>query len=187
MGDDLLTTIFFAPNWPRRTLPSFFESECTVGAPANETLAWGTFVLHGLVAMFVVLQIVLPLRHYAYAEDTNWTERNHHFSWHMKLRGKTSPVRFYAIDPSTGNWGIYDLRPHLKIHQVKRMGRDPFMIRDFACFIKQDFERHGVPDVIVRAFVLCSMNGRIPQMLINPDVDLSQENFAWGLDYAVGS
>ena len=94
----------------------------------------------------------------------------------MKLRGKTSAIRFYAIDRQTGEWAIYDLRPHLKLHQLKRMGRDPFMIRDFARFIQRDYEQRGVPNVMVRAFVLCSMNGRKPQLMIDPDVDLTQDN-----------
>ncbi len=55
------------------------------------------------------------------------------------------------------------------------MGRDPFMIRDFARFIQRDYEQRGIPDVMVRAFVLCSMNGRKPQLMIDPEVDLTQE------------
>ena len=132
----LLTTIFFAPDWPRRMLPSFFKSESEIVLPTvTKVRGRGTAVLSGFLIAFVTLQILLPLRHYAFAENTSWTERNHHFSWHMKLRGKTSAIRFYAIDRKTGNWAIYDLKPHLKLHQLKRMGRDPFMIRDFARFI----------------------------------------------------
>ena len=172
-----LTTIFFAPDWPRRWLPSFFHDRYSSSAiPADfARSSCGRPILYGFLMVFVLLQIAVPLRHFAYPEVTNWTERNHHFSWHMKLRGKTSAIRFYAIDKNSGEWAIYDLRPHLKAHQLKRMGRDPFMIRDFAKFIQRDYERRGVSDVMVRVFVLCSLNGRKPQLMIDPSVDLTQE------------
>ena len=49
------------------------------------------------------------------------------------------------------------------------------MIRDFALFIEDYYQRAGIPDVEVRVFSLCSLNGRKPELLIDPDVDLTAD------------
>ncbi|MFK7769231.1 MAG: HTTM domain-containing protein [Mariniblastus sp.] len=173
-----LTMIFFSPDWPRQVFSSLFKSESDydqqIATTAKKNLFTG-YLLRCFAVAFVLLQLWLPLRHFAYSEVTNWTERNHHFSWHMKLRGKTTAIRIYAIDDKTGEFAIVDLRNYFKLHQLKRMGRDPFMIRDFARFVGRDFERRGVSGIAVRVFALCSLNGRKPQLLIDPTVDLTQE------------
>ena len=132
-------------------------------------------LLYSFVTAFVLLQVLLPLRHFAYAENTSWTERNHHFSWHMKLRGKRTLIRYYVIDKVSGRGRHFNMRGHLKLHQLKRMSLDPYMIRDFARFIKSYHEFKGINDVAVQAFVMCSLNGRTPQLMIDPSVDLAAD------------
>ena len=170
-----LTTIYFAPDWPRKLLGWVFgpalESEQT--EPKRVSIL--SRFQYGFVCLFVALQILIPLRHYAFSENTSWTERNHHFAWHMKLRAKNSVVRFYAFDPRSGKHELFKLQDHLKIHQLMRMSRDPWMIRDFAKFIKQRYAENGFENIAVRVFTLSSLNGRKPQLLINPEVDLTQE------------
>ena len=168
----LATTIFFEPDWPRWVFSSLLAAvqgeSCEVPRKSN-----ARFVLFGFLGVFVVLQVLVPLRHFLYKENTSWTERNHHFSWHMKLRGKTTAIRFYTRNPANGQWAKFQLQEHLKLHQLMRMTRDPWMIRDFALFIEDHYKRIGIPDVEVRVFSLCSMNGRKPQLLIDPQVDLT--------------
>ena len=91
----------------------------------------------------------------------------------MKLRGKTTAIRFYTRNQDTGQWAKFKLEEHLKLHQLMRMTRDPWMIRDFALFIEDYYRQRGIPNVEVRAFTLCSLNGRKPQLLIDPKVDLT--------------
>ena len=73
------------------------------------------------------------------------------------------------------------MKGHLKLHQLKRLSVDPYMIRDFARFIKSYHEFKGmhdgsvIQDVAVRAFVMCSLNGRTPQLMIDPNVDLAAD------------
>ncbi len=168
-----LTTIYFSPDWPRRLLGFVFvplKEKDVDHAPKPKFKP----LLHGFLIVFVALQTLLPLRHLLVRENTNWTERHHHFSWHMKLRGKNSAIRFYTIDEDTQKWARFDLKPHLKLHQLFRMSRDPFMIRDFALFIDEFYRAKGIENVTVRAFALSSLNGRTPQLMIDPQVDLTQ-------------
>lgn len=170
----LATTIFFPPAWPRK----IFSSLLPAAEPRSSTApqkSLARLALFGFLGLFVALQILIPLRHFLYNENTSWTERNHHFAWHMKLRGKTTAIRFYTRNPANGQWAKFKLEEHLKLHQLMRMTRDPWMIRDFALFIEDYYQRAGIPDVEVRVFSLCSLNGRKPELLIDPDVDLTAD------------
>lgn len=183
-----VTTIFFAPDWPDRVLVFFKQKESTppevkpakVASPQRAS-GWRRVLLYSFLCVFVLLQVLLPLRHFAWAENTSWTERNHHFSWHMKLRGKRTLFRYYVIDKASGRGRYFSMKGHLKLHQLKRLSVDPYMIRDFARFIKSYHEFKGmhdgsvIQDVAVRAFVMCSLNGRTPQLMIDPNVDLAAD------------
>lgn len=175
-----LTTIYFAPDWPSRVFPALANLKSSnlkkeVPPKVSPQMGKRQSVLMPILCIFVVMQLALPLRHFFYQENTSWTERNHHFAWHMMLRGKRSAVRFHVIDKRTGRGGVYPLHEDLKLHQAVRMTRDPFMIRQFAQHVASVSRVKGFPDVEVRAFALCSMNGRVPQLMIDPDVDLAAD------------
>lgn len=166
------TTIFFEPGWPRRLLrlsrpriePAMIASApLTTRQRALVAVAWGYCLLH----------IILPLRHLAYPGDTNWTEQGHHFAWRMMLRGKTSGVRFLLTDRATRETLQTDLLQFISPEQLTRMARDPEMIVQGAHLLRQVFLSATGRDFEVRAIVLCSLNGRKPQLLVDPEVDLA--------------
>ena len=43
-------------------------------------------IVIGLLAAYLVVQLLLPLRHFLYPGNVSWTEEGHNFAWHMKLR-----------------------------------------------------------------------------------------------------
>ena len=45
-------------------------------------------ILIGAMAVWFVIQIALPLRHWFFQDDVLWTEEGHRLSWRMMLRGK---------------------------------------------------------------------------------------------------
>lgn len=75
----------------------------------------------------------------------------------------------------------HDAEDLLQSHQVSRMSRDPLLIRDYARFISRECQKQGLNEVEVRAFVLCSLNGRKPQLLIDPDYDLLTDHTRFGI------
>jgi hypothetical protein len=131
------------------------------------------FLRNALLAAYVAIQLLLPLRHFLYPGNVNWTEQGHCFSWHMMLRGKQSALRLIATDSTTGRAGTIDLRPYVREHQAQRMARDPALIYQLCQFVARDLVRRGFNNVEVRAISLVSLNGRKPQLLIDPTVDLA--------------
>lgn len=54
------------------------------------------------------------------------------------------------------------------------------MILQFAHYLERVWaEREGIPGVQVRAVVMCSLNGRAPALLIDPERDLTRIARTW--------
>ena len=57
-----------------------------------------------------------------------------------------------------------------------KMITKPDLILDFSHYLAQQKNREGYENVEVRARVMVSLNGRQPQLLIDPNVDLTKEH-----------
>lgn len=180
------TLVFFPPGWPRRVLTGrrlkqadAVSANVEGNKPRRSALATSTIAT--LLAVYVTFHAVWPLRYLTADESPNWTERGHFFAWHMLLRGKKSGLRFFAVDRSTGESQNVDLRKYLAVHQMPKLGRDPENIRQLANFIHDDILEDSGRDVEVRVFSLVSMNGRQPQLMIDPRYDLGKEPATLGV------
>ena len=61
----------------------------------------GSRVVLAVLAVYVAVQLLVPLRHLLYPGDVAWTEEGHRFSWRMKLREKEQTLEFLVTAPST--------------------------------------------------------------------------------------
>jgi hypothetical protein len=170
----LATVIFFPPELLQRIL-RLDPVRADESSAESATSAITGLRPFGVIALgaYVAIQLIVPLRHVVYPEPANWTEQGHYFAWHMMLRGKQSALRLYATDPATGRTGTIDLRNYLGEHQTARCARDPDMIYQLCQYIRHDLEKRGYSSVEIRALSIVSLNGRKPQLLIDPNVDLA--------------
>lgn len=171
----LASTLFFSPDWPRRVLGG---KPLALPAPRPrrwEELPQASRLALVAMALYVVFHIVWPLRHQLYPGEASWTEQGHFFAWRMMLRGKTAVVRYYLTDPAVGRTWNPDLRPYLNEVQAGRFPRDPEMILELGQFLAREYEQATGRRLEVRALALASLNGRKPQLLIDPQVDLTQQ------------
>lgn len=178
----LATTIFFAPNWPRRWFRRNGETtgEHATSEFAAPPLAWRLLPRNQqmgviLLTIYCGFHCMWPLRHHLYPGPASWTEQGHFFSWRMMLRGKTVAIRYYLTNPETRLTQIPDLRPLLSPVQVGVFARDPEMILHLAHYVAQRYREEFGTDIEVRALVLTSLNGRKPQLQIDPNVDLARQ------------
>ena len=175
----LLTTVFFDAGWVEKWLPSQVSSEQKPVTPRGPVVAssvsknWKSRCLIAFLCLYITAQITVPLRHWLAPGFVHWNERGHNFSWHMMLRGKKTAVRFHIEDKTTGRRGTFPLKPYLKLHQVARMSRDPYMMQQFGKFAAEESAENGFDDVEVKVFALCSLNGRVPDLFIDPAFDLN--------------
>lgn len=169
------TTIFFVPDWPRRLLGGE-----KLSLPSSPAVSWQSLSRPArlgflLLAAYCLFHVTWPLRHLAYPGNVSWTEQGHYFAWRMMLRGKMSGVRYFLTDPRTGRTWHPDLREHINVDQAGRFARDPEMILHLAHHLAANHSRQAGWQPQVRALVLASLNGRKPQLLIDPTLDLTNE------------
>jgi hypothetical protein len=132
-----------------------------------------------MLGLYLALQLLIPLRHWLYPGNVNWTEEGHRFSWHMKLRTKKGEAVFFVSNPAAGATWEINPRKYLKPRQATNMAVHPDMILQFAHYLADEFRKQGHEPVEVRAHVLVSLNGRKPQLLIDPTVDLATQPRTW--------
>lgn len=182
----LATTIFFEPDWPTRFAKRALRLVGAAGKSAAPQTDAPTqincprrklwlCVLSG----FVCLQLLIPLRHYCYPGMVSWTEEGHRFAWHMMLRAKVCAVRFYATNPESGQTMVIDLRPFLTERQVAKVGKDPHMVHQLALYLKEEMKKDGLRNMEIRVLDLVSLNGRKPQLLVDPRIDLGSHPRTW--------
>lgn len=173
------TTLFFEPDWPERVarrLPARWmawgRDRLRVPAGASRPPDRAPRRIHPALATFLLvwcaLQLVLPLRHYAIDGNPSWTEQGHRFAWHMMLRGKQGTATF-VVTTRDGTVERVDPWDHLTPKQAARLPGHPDRLAHFARVLS---DRYGGAEV--RAETAVSLNGRAPQPIVDPTVDLSE-------------
>jgi vitamin K-dependent gamma-carboxylase len=177
--------VFLEPDWPRRAAArvaawadarraqALFSDPFLDDPPARpgprRVARWGP----PLAVAWMVWQCGMPLRHWLYDGNVSWHEQGHNFSWHMKLRTKSSRIRIELRDLGTGhNWTV-DHTQILAKRQARKMVTRPDMMVQFAHWLAA---REGAAgrDIAVYMTVYSSLNGRKAQLLVDPTVDLSK-------------
>jgi vitamin K-dependent gamma-carboxylase len=170
------TLIFFPPDLPRRVL--FWrrderEHPKPIGSHPLQPAQWTVIVMLGL---YGIIQILFPFRHLLYPGNVSWTEEGHRFAWHMKLRDKDhKAIEFFVTDPVSQKTWELDPDDYLTFHQRNKMADYPDMVLQFCHYLATKLREQGYEQIEVRAAILTSLNGRDPQFLINPTIDLASQ------------
>ncbi len=181
--------IYFPPDLLRRFARAFMSpgeefddaSQVSVTPKPNAagsscpTLSSSQKRVAGLLAAYLAIQLILPFRHYLYPGNVSWTEEGHNFAWHMKLRTKVGEAIFTVTHPRSGQTWTINPKDYLESHQLMKVATKPDLLLLFAHHLAEEKKREGFEDVEVRARAMVSLNGRAPQLLIDPNVDLTKE------------
>jgi len=177
------TLIYFPPDWPvrlftllggRRLAPTLYTVPVAI-TPETESFSVRWRVGAVGLALFALLQIVMPLRHFAYPGNVRWNEEGYRFAWRVMLTEKVGHVLFRVTDAATGEQWLRYPEEYLTALQAERMAYQPDMILATAHIIAQD-ERSKGRRVEVRADVFVTFNGRRAARLIDPKIDLARVN-----------
>jgi len=125
---------------------------------------------------FAFFQLLFPWRYLFYPGDLFWTEEGYRFSWRVMLMEKAGYATFFVTDPATGKKGQVFNYEYLTPQQEKMMSTQPDMIWQFAQVIKEDFENKGIKNPIVTAEAYVTLNGRRSRLILDPQVNLSNQN-----------
>jgi vitamin K-dependent gamma-carboxylase len=159
-----LATVFFAPDWPRRFI------SWRPRAPQSPRLGR---IAGAVLAVHLALQILLPLRSFAYPGPALWNEEGFRFGWNVMVMEKSGVAEFVVRDPDTGREWRLPATAYWTRYQATMMATQPDMVLEAAHVVAADFRRRGIARPEVRADVMVSLNGRPRHRLVDPTVDLA--------------
>ena len=129
--------------------------------------------IYAFLSVYVVLQLLVPLRLHLYPGNTSWTEQGHYFAWRMMLRSKQGTIKFTVKDSTSNATEVINLSDHLNRRQIHKMAGHPDMIAQFGHYLKNHYqEEKNYSSPLIYATNNVSMNGRKKQSMIPSDFDL---------------
>ncbi|MGI8596941.1 MAG: HTTM domain-containing protein [Thermoleophilaceae bacterium] len=185
------TTLFLDPDWPVRALAAVrgrlpgVRAGAPAGAGASRSGGGASTAGGGrglalrragiaALAVFLAFQVLVPFRHLLYPGSVYWTEEGHRFSWHMKLRDKSSDLLRVVARGADGRTLRVEPRRYVTENQLDEMATRPDMLQQFARHVAGDLERRGLGRTAIHVNAEVSLNGRPPQPMIDPRVDLAR-------------
>ena len=171
--------VFFSPGWPRVLLRVFSWELPSQRLAALEptgvaVTSHGARCAIACGLIYCVVQLVLPLRTFAYGGDVLWHEQGMRFSWRVMVRAKGGNTTFVVRDRASGRTVYVSPREYLSDLQESEMSGQPDLILQLAHHIHDDYARRGFRDPEVRAEARASLNGRHSALLVDPNVDLAK-------------
>ena len=164
------TTLFFAPSWPRRLRLMSRELELRQFSSRRPQRV----VVVSLLAAWIAVQCLLPLRHWIYQGPVDWTEEGHTFAWRMKIRDKAGRLQFLLVEADGTRTIVQDAERMFTRQQRDMMRHDPQMIRQAAHYLAQKLREAGRSGFEVRVLSSISFNGRPRQTFIDPEAKPAQ-------------
>ncbi len=161
----LAATVFFDADWPR-VLP-FLRNARAVGRPTNVRPTW-----LAIAVAYCLVQLLMPLRSFAYGGNVRWHEQGMRFSWRVMVREKNGAITYVVHSKSKGRTWYVSPESYLTPRQSREIEGQPDLILQLAHHIGDQFERRGLGPVEVRVQAVVSLNGRLGQPMIDPTVDL---------------
>ncbi|QDO93341.1 HTTM domain-containing protein [Formosa sediminum] len=155
----LIHNIFFKHKKP-------FYDAGEVIIPKHKNLALG------VMSVYFLIQIILPIRHHFIPDNVLWTEEGHRLSWRMMLRSKSGHAT-YTIKNHTKNTKEHvRLKDYLSYKQRALASSKPDVIWQFAQHLKSVYAAKG-DSISVYVNARVSVNGKPAKKLIKSDVDLA--------------
>jgi hypothetical protein len=182
------TLIFFSEEWHKKVLHTLklWSQKLVWVTERKGNTGFGSFLMLGknkillyTLSLFIVFQILFPMRYLLYHGNLFWTEEGYRFSWRVMLMEKAGTATFYVKDQRTGKEGVVINSEFLNPHQEKQMAMQPDLILQFAHFLKGYYAKQGLKDPEVRAEVYVTLNARPSQLLIDPNVNLASLQDGW--------
>jgi len=168
------TLFFFNPESIRNTFfkkkPKLTSELAAINYNSLKTIFWS------FITPYIILQALLPLRHYAIKGNVLWTEEGHRISWRLMLRYRTGQIDYKVVDKKTNQIIPFKNSELLTEYQYNRL-QYPDMILQMAHLIKKHFAEKGKDVAVYASKSKVSVNGKFSQPLIDPNVDLASKSW----------
>lgn len=159
---------FFNP----QTIRNLFLKKREVKIPSNAELPATHKLIITSLSLYLIIQLLLPLRHHTFQDDVLWTEEGHRLSWRMMLRSRSGTIRYRVVDKASKKVTHIDLNDYLTKKQRRKVSSYPDFAWQFAQYLKKEYAKKG-EDISVYVTSRAKVNASKYQTFIDPDVDLA--------------
>lgn len=167
------SVFFFNPETIRSI---FFKSRQPFIFSKITTPSHKTILLLGATFYFLI-QLLLPVRHYAIEDDVLWTEEGHRMSWRMMLRSRTGRGSFTVVDNRTQEIFKITTKDYLTPSQERKVFSYPDFAWQFAQYLKTEFSKNDKDVSVFLENSKISINGKPYVPFINSKTDLAKESW----------
>lgn len=130
----------------------------------------------GVLFIYFLFQLGLPLRHWFFKDEVLWTEEGHRLSWRMMLRSKGGTLNVYVADKNGGEKELYNYEELLGIKQQSSVTTKPDIMWQLAQKIKKvEAEKGKDVSVYMEAKVRVNYGNYYP--FTDASVDLAAEKW----------
>ena len=171
------TTLFLSPGWPRRLVSIFHRgTPSRVAYPTELPSQRNQNVIFALVIAYLAIQFLVPLHPFLLSGGRQWALMQHRFCWRMMLQKQSSQGYFYVNDPTTDRTNRVAPSDFLTPVQMVRIYWQPDTVLQCAHYLARTMPRTGSKPLTVEARIFVSVNGRRPELFVDPNVDLAAES-----------
>ena len=125
-----------------------------------------------VIVPYVLLQLLLPVRHLAIEGPVMWTTEGDRLSWRVMLNYRLGTTRYKVVDKATGQQISFKNKELLTDYQILKLNT-PDVIWQMAQFIKEYYKKQGIDVSVYAARSNVTINRRPAKRLIDPTVDLT--------------
>ncbi|MBS1661434.1 MAG: HTTM domain-containing protein [Bacteroidetes bacterium] len=168
----MLSSLIFFPGEVHERLLPFYKRVGLVTYPRRR-------VVPVLVGLYVLVQVLVPMRYLLYPGRLFWHEQGYRFSWRVMLMEKSGAAYFTVKDESGEKSFVVDNKEFLTPVQEKMMSTQPDMILRYAHYLAGRFEERGWAEPRVYGEVYVALNGRRSRLFIDSTVNLAAEKLSW--------
>jgi len=130
-------------------------------------------LITGLLGVFLLINVLLPNRHYLSQSNVNLSEKGHRFSWRLMTRTKSGSTSLFIIkDKKSEEQWVINPHKYLTSRQYRKMSGETDLVLVFAHWLRDEWNRKGFV-VEVYAQINVKLNGRERQLLVDPELDLT--------------
>ncbi|WP_084677451.1 HTTM domain-containing protein [Altibacter lentus] len=131
--------------------------------------------IFAFLILYFIVQLIMPFRHFLYQGNVEWTGAGQRFSWRMKIQHRSiKNLEFRVFDMQNKIIYPVDMRGYgLNNDQINTIAYDPSAVLQFANFLEEYCKVYkGMDHVEVKSNVFVTFNGRSPQHVFDPEVNL---------------
>ncbi|MGB0429968.1 MAG: HTTM domain-containing protein [Bacteroidia bacterium] len=142
-----ITVLFFEPETIRSL---FLKSKPAIDKLNTKNYKTNSTITIAILA-FLLMNILLPLRHNLFEGNVDYTEEGHRMSWRMMLRSKGGNIHFYVRDPITRKKERVELSNYLSNKQRNTLATHPDAVYWFVQKLKSECANKGIDEPIITA------------------------------------